>query len=170
MMPSGRRRTAVDRSMGHNGGRCHHHLLGNDNCCGSLQSLVHHTEDIGGKSYAVVSAMMSVVMIPCHGGECEYGCDSHDECDLQSFHFSYPFFLVLCGVCSTCSDHITEVLTVLLYKLLRNLIIFEILTKSRQSSIIFRNKVLRCGKKHICVLSYGEAILKLLKIVKAPSL
>ena len=86
-----------------------------------LNGFVDQSDDIGGKSEAVIGFLVvSVVMRSCSGRECAYCGDGNDQCDLEDFHFLFPFSLIYGVHFSLLSDHITLRIFILLSLLLKN--------------------------------------------------
>lgn len=93
MMPPGRRRRTVmhhprrGRTMYHRR-RCHHNSRLSYRSLGPLQSSSHKSDDVGGKSYAVIAMMMmSAVVRTSHDRHCAQTDDTDSQSDLENFHF-----------------------------------------------------------------------------------
>ena len=94
MMVAGRWRTVTDHR-----GRRHHNRRRCDHCSRSSEGCVDKSDDIGCQPDSVISSMVgsSAVMRSSHCRNCANCCDTQDQCDFHSFHFLYPFFLILCA-------------------------------------------------------------------------
>ena len=93
IMAVGRRRTVTDHR-----GRRHHNRRRCDHCSRPPERRIDKSDDIGCQSDSVISfVMISAVMRSSHCRNCANCCDTQDQCDFHSFHFLYPFFLILCA-------------------------------------------------------------------------